>query len=178
VQVFRDARPVEVCQQEAREARAEAQQCQKENARLRAEGGRPDGLRGMFDAELMDENGVSSRDLTGKFSERESNALKVEQAVSYRSTGPEPRGRVAVRVLLKNPSVNPWTVAGAALIGPTGEELKPLPLWHTGPIHTGEAGGRVVVEFEAAPTEARGTYTLELWDAEGRTVAIGRVTFP
>jgi uncharacterized protein (TIGR02268 family) len=178
VQVFRHARPVEVCQQEAREARAEARRCEQENARLRAEGGMPDGLRGMFDAELMDDNGVSSRDLTGRISERENNALEVQQAVSYRSTGLKLRGRVAVRVLLKNPSANPWTVAGAALMGPKGEELKPLPLWHTGPIHMGEAVGRVVVEFEAAPTEARGTYTLKLWDAEGRTAAIGRVTFP
>ncbi|WP_409015062.1 DUF2381 family protein [Archangium sp.] len=91
---------------------------------------------------------------------------------------PKHRGRVAVLVLLKNPSANPWTVAGAALVGRKGEELKPLPLWHTGPIRTGKAGGRVVVELEAAPTEARGAYTLKLWDAEGRTVAIGRVTFP
>jgi len=178
VQVFRQARPVEVCQQEAREARAEARQCQEENARLRAAGGRPDGLRGLFDAGLMDENGVQFLDLSDKISKPKGNALQARQTVSYRSTGPETRGRVAVHTQLVNPGAKPWTVAGAALLGPEGEELKPLPLWHTGPIHLGKAEGRVVVEFEATSKQARGTYTLKLWDAEGRTVTIGRVTFP
>ena len=63
-------------------------------------------------------------------------------------------------------------------MGRNGEELKPLPLWHTGPIHPGADGGQVVVEFEATKEQARGAYTLKLWDAEGRTVAIGKVTFP
>jgi hypothetical protein len=36
----------------------------------------------------------------------------------------------------------------------------------------------VVVEFEATEDQARGSYTLKPWDAEGRTVAIGKVTFP
>jgi len=178
VQVFRIARPVEVCQQDAREARAEAQQCQEENARLRAEGGRPDGLRGMFDAGVMDETGVRSQVLTSTIFTPKGNALEVERAESYRSSAPGSRGRVAVRVGLLNPSAKPWTVAGAALMGPKGEESKPLPLWHTGPIHPGPEGGRVVVEFEATMNQARGSYTLKLWDADGRTVTIGKVMFP
>jgi hypothetical protein len=36
----------------------------------------------------------------------------------------------------------------------------------------------VVVEFEATKDQARGSYTLKLWDTEGRTVALGKVTFP
>jgi hypothetical protein len=39
--------------------------------------------------------------------------------------------------------------------------------------------GRVVVEVLATETEARGTYTLILWDADRqRTVTLGNVTFP
>jgi len=63
-------------------------------------------------------------------------------------------------------------------MGPKGEELKPLPLWHTGPIYLGSEGGRVVVEFEATKEQTRGVYTLKLWDTDGRTVALGKVTFP
>ncbi|HYO52512.1 DUF2381 family protein [Archangium sp.] len=178
VQVFRHARPVEVCQQEVREARAEARQCQEENARLRAERGRPDGLRGLFDAGLMNREGIRSRGLGGKTSSLEGNALTVEEAFSYRTEGLEQGGRVAVLVLLSNPGAPPWTVAGAALSGPTGEELTLLPLWHTGPIHPGTEWGQVVVEVEATGEQAKGTYTLKLWDAEGRTITLGKVTFP
>ncbi|HEX5747080.1 MAG TPA: hypothetical protein VFZ09_12625 [Archangium sp.] len=45
----------------------------------------------------------------------------------------------------------------------------------------GEEGkqGRVVVELLATQKEARGSYTLVLWDAERqRTVTLGNVTFP
>jgi hypothetical protein len=39
--------------------------------------------------------------------------------------------------------------------------------------------GRAVVEVLASQTEARGTYTLTLWDADQkRTVTLGNVTFP
>ncbi|MCY1077326.1 hypothetical protein [Archangium lansingense] len=44
--------------------------------------------------------------------------------------------------------------------------------------YSGGKGGRVVVEFEVTENQAQGTYTLRLWDAEGRTAAIGKVTFP
>ncbi|MGZ3459543.1 MAG: DUF2381 family protein, partial [Archangium sp.] len=65
-----------------------------------------------------------------------------------------------------------------------GEVLKPLPLWPPEPIlpvAQGEEGtwGRVVVEVLATAEEARGFYTLILWDAERqRTVTLGNVTFP
>jgi uncharacterized protein (TIGR02268 family) len=180
VQVFRHVRPVDVLQQEVREARAEARQCQEENARLRAERGRPDGLRGLFDAGLMNERGAPSLFFSRETSTLKGNALKIEGAISYRISGHGgSRGRVAVAVKLTNPGAHPWTVEGAALLGPNGEELTPLPLWHSGPIHSGpELAGHVVVEFQATKEKALGTYTLKLWDAEGRTVTVGQVTFP
>jgi uncharacterized protein (TIGR02268 family) len=179
VQVFRHVRPVDVFQQEVREARAETRQCQEENARLRAERGRPDGLRGLFDAGLMNEKGVPAQSLHRDTFTLKGNALEIQDAVSYRLTGNDrPWGRVAVAVRLANPGAPPWTVAGVALSGPNGEELTPLPLWHSGPIHSGPTSGRVVVEFEVTKEQSLGTYTLKLWDAEGRTVTLGPVTFP
>jgi hypothetical protein len=76
--------------------------------------------------------------------------------------------------------------AGMVLRGPKGEVLKPLPLWQPEPIPLDEPGVRrnprsrvVVVEALAAETEARGTYTLTLWDADKkRLVTLGNVTFP
>jgi hypothetical protein len=64
--------------------------------------------------------------------------------------------------------------------------LKPLPLWPLEPIlpmdpqhENGHRAGHVVVEVLATEKEARGTYTLMLWDAERkRTVTLGNVTFP
>jgi uncharacterized protein (TIGR02268 family) len=178
VQVFRHARSVEVCQQEVREARAEARQCEEENARLRAERGRPDGLRGLFDAGLMGTKGVPSKGLYWEMPTLKGNALEIRKAISYRTEGPRQRSRIAVAVFLLNSGANPWTVAGASLSGPNGEELMPLPLWHTGPIHPGPGWGQVVVEFEATGKQIQDTYTLKLWDAEGRTVTLAKVTFP
>nr|WP_275439433.1 DUF2381 family protein [Archangium violaceum] len=77
----------------------------------------------------------------------------------------------------------PWTAAGAVLRGPKGEVFKPVLLWQPSPIlpaAPGEASnrGRVVVEVLAMEREARGTYTLILWDAgRQRTVTLGNVTF-
>ncbi|WP_309894976.1 DUF2381 family protein, partial [Archangium sp.] len=88
-------------------------------------------------------------------------------------------GRVAVDVRLWNPGTRPWVAEGAVLRGAKGEVIKPLPLWQSAPVEPGSKPGRVVVEVLASEVEARGTYTLTLWDAEQkRTVTLGHVTFP
>jgi hypothetical protein len=48
------------------------------------------------------------------------------------------------------------------------------------PVTLGEEGARfVMVEAEALPGEAQGTFTLKLWDRGGtRTVTLDGVTFP
>ena len=89
---------------------------------------------------------------------------------------------------LDNPGAVPWVAAGAVLRGPKGEVLKLLPLWQQKCVLPGKAAAaangetresRVVVEVPASEKEARGTYTLVLWDAEQqRTVTLGNVTFP
>ncbi|MFL5358383.1 DUF2381 family protein [Archangium sp.] len=88
-----------------------------------------------------------------------------------------------MEMVLSHPGTEPWTVAGAVLRGAKGEVLKPLALWAPEPILPAAAGrfdrGRVVVEVQATPEEARSAYTLTLWDAgRTRTVTLGNVTFP
>ena len=82
-----------------------------------------------------------------------------------------------MEVDLRNPGTKPWTLAGAVLRGPKGEELTPLPKGTPVSILPG-LPGRVMVEFEATTKQARGTYTLTLRDADGRSVILENVTFP
>ena len=175
VKVSRRKRPVEAYQQAEREARAEAERCREEVRQLRAERETPEGLRGAIASGLVGKEGISSRELTKSVPQKEGNAPIWDIAHTYRA-----QGRVAVDVWLLNPGTRPWVAEGAVLRGATGEVLKPLPLWQPAPIAPGsELPGRVVVEVLATDKQARGTYTLTLWDAEHqRTVVVGEVTFP
>ncbi|HEX8438812.1 MULTISPECIES: DUF2381 family protein [Archangiaceae] len=182
VKVLRQPRPVAHFQQVAKEAEAEVQQCRAEVRQLRAERGVPDGLRGAVASGLVNlGRGVDGKDLSDSATEKEGNALVKHRVYSYRA-----KERVAVEVYLANPGTTPWTAAGAVLRGPKGEVFKPLPVWQPDPIlpadPQGERGiqvGRVAVEVLATEKEARGTYTLILWDADRqRTVTLGNVTFP
>jgi hypothetical protein len=64
------------------------------------------------------------------------------------------------------------------LRGTKGEELIPLPEGMPVSIPPDEAFVRVMVEFEATTKQARGAYTLTLWDADGRSLVLDNVTFP
>ncbi|MFE8605386.1 DUF2381 family protein [Archangium violaceum] len=180
VKVLRQARSVVDLQQVAEEAEADTQQCRMEVRQLRAERVVPDGLRGAIASGLVDgKRGIALKELTWDVKEKEGNALIHHAVTSYRA-----KDRVAVEVYLTNPGSVPWTAAGAVLRGSKGEMLKPLPLWQVEPILSAAPGnegkqGRVVVELLATEEEARGSYTLVLWDADRqRTVTLGNVTFP
>ena len=180
VQVVRQPRAVGYYKQVAEEAEAEVQQCRAEVRQLRAERGAPEGLGGAIVSGLVSkQGGITIKDLSESVTKKEGNALATRDVYSYRA-----QGTVAVEVRLLNPGTEPWSVAGAVLRGPKGEVLKPLPLWQPGPVlpaAPGDAGekGRVVVEVLATDKEARGTYTLVVWDgARQRTVTLGNVTFP
>ena len=180
VKVLRQSRPVAHFQQVAKEAEAEVQQCRAEVRQLRAERGVPDGLSGAIASGLVNRGrGVDGKDLTDTATEKAGNALAKHEVYSYRA-----KERVAVEVYLTNPGTAPWTAVGAVLRGPKGEVLKPLLLWQSEPVlpiapQVEWQAGRVVVEFLAMEKEARGTYTLILWDEERqRTVTLGNVTFP
>jgi uncharacterized protein (TIGR02268 family) len=177
VKVFRAPRTVDSFREGEKAAQAEVQQCQEEVRQLRAERGAPEGLRGVLASGLLGKKGIHSMDLLNLVTEAQGNALRLKAARSYRT-----EGRVAVEVWLDNPGTLPWVAAGAVLRGPKGEVLKPLPLWQQEvlPNEPGAKGWRhVAVEALASEKEARGTYTLVLWDAEQkRTVTLGNVTFP
>ncbi len=180
VQVLRQPRALGYYQQLAEAAQAQVQQCRAEVRQLRAERGTPDGLGGAIVSGLVTlGRGIEGKDLTDTATEKEGNALVKFRVYSYRA-----QERVAVEVNLSNPGTKPWTAAGAVLRGPKGEVFKPLPLWQPAPIPPAAPGdvgerGRVVVEVLATEKEARGTYTLTVWDAERqRTVTLGNVTFP
>lgn len=180
VQVLRQPRAVGYYQHIAEAAQAEVQQCRAEVRQLRAERGAPEGLRGAVASGLVNlGRGIEGKDLTATTTEKEGNALVRKRAFSYRA-----EGRMTIEVWLLNPGTEPWTAAGAVLRGPKGEVLKPLPLWQPGPVlppAPGEASeqGRIVVEVLTTAKEARGTYTLTVWDtARQRTVTLGNVTFP
>ena len=147
---------------------------------MRAERAVSEGLRGLVASGLMGEAGIACKPLMESVTAAKSNALRSRGVHGCRA-----QGRVAVVVSLFNPGTTPWTAAGAVLRGPKGEVLKPLPLWQSGPILSGQPGdgreveGRVVVEVMATAAEAPGAYTLTLWDAEHqRTVTFENVTFP
>ena len=177
VDVLRQTRPVAFYKQEAREAQSKAQRCEEEKALLQAEQGGPDGLRGLRAAGLLDEGrGVTAKRISRELKPRPRAALAHVDAWSYRA-GNEEKGRVAVELALRNPGTKPWTLAGALLRGPKGEELKPLPEDTPVSIPPG-LPGRVMVEFEATTNQAQGAYTLTLWDADGRSVLLENVTFP
>ncbi len=176
VEVYRNARPVESYQQEALQARAETAQCRADLARTQAECAGPGGLRGLIAAKYLDKEGVKAKDLTETVTKAPGNALNTLLVRSYRAAG-----RVAVELSVHGlAGAPPFTVAGAALAGKRGAELRVLPVWSTGPITAKpDDPGRVAVEAEVTEDEGRRVYTLKLWEAEtGRTVIIGNVTFP
>jgi uncharacterized protein (TIGR02268 family) len=178
VEVFRRKRTVESYQQALKVKEAEAQQCHEENEQLRAAQGHPDGLRGLRSAGLMEEGGVAFHSLARGYTLRPGSGLNVQRAISYRSGA-----RVAVEVLLgltAPEGSKAWEAGGAALIGLGGRELPVLPVWQEGPVTPGEERARfVMVEAQAKPKEAQGTFTLKLWDRGGtRTVTLDGVTFP
>jgi uncharacterized protein (TIGR02268 family) len=179
VKVFRQALPVAYFQEVAWEAQTDNQRLREELRQLRAEHGAPDGLRGVFASELLTPAGIACKRLSD-VTEAKGNALSLNNVRSCRA-----RGSIAVEVKLENPGTAAWMAAGAVLRGRRGEVLKPLPLWQPEPIPASVPGvesqnwGRVVVEVPATEAQARGTYTLTLWDAEQkRTITLGNITFP
>jgi uncharacterized protein (TIGR02268 family) len=133
----------------------------------------------------MGDKGVPSKSLEKGLSARPDNTLTPLKARSYRSdTGRVEGGRRLVRLAvvqeMRNTADTPWTLAGAVLVGPRGEEWKALAVWPLEPIAPGKEQ-RIVVEVETTEEEARGTFTLKLWSQEegrSRDECFEGVTFP
>ncbi|RKG48132.1 DUF2381 family protein [Corallococcus sp. AB011P] len=176
VEVWRNQRTVESYQQESKEARAEAQRCHEENERLRAEYEGPGGLAGLLENRVIGKSGVSVKplDFEKEVRQRPGDAIRILRAWSYRSAN-----RVAVLMDLDYPeAAQHWMAQGASLVGKTGETLNMLPVWQEAPVANARIR-RLVVEAEATPDEARGTFALKLWERDGlRMITLPGVTFP
>jgi uncharacterized protein (TIGR02268 family) len=179
VNVTRQPRTVAYYEEKAERAEARAQRLELELQQLRAARGVPDGLRGVWASGLLGTEGILSKPLERKANSDKTSTPSVARITSYRANG-----RVAVEMSLTNFGTTSWTASGAVLRGPKGEIMNPLPLWPTEPIPPRHAEDPseppgVMVEFLAAWDEARGTYTLTIWDVDRlRTVTVGNVTFP
>lgn len=175
VEVSRRERTVASFRQGEQQARAEAQQCREEKARLQAECSGQGGLTGLIVNGWLGETGVFARAL--KVTQRSGDSLVAQNVISYRAVGPKGRGRVAVELELFNGGTVTWAPTGAALVGAKREELTGLTGAPLEPIPPGKSK-RIVVELDATELEARGSYTLKLWAGEAGGVSLDGVTFP
>jgi uncharacterized protein (TIGR02268 family) len=126
----------------------------------------------------MGERGVVAQVLK-KVTLRSGDPFAARNVISYRAVGPRGQGGVAVEVELFNRGPRPWTPTGAALMGAHGAVLAEPKVWPLEPIPPRERR-RVVVEVVATESEARGTFTLKLWEGQDGAggVSLGGVTFP
>jgi uncharacterized protein (TIGR02268 family) len=175
VEVFRQKRTMASYQQSEKEKEAQVQQCREENARLRANCEKPQGLRGLIASGLVDDDGIATRDIRYRVTRHPANPFAVVKVVSYCS-----KKLVAVVLALKVPrGAAPWEAVGAELVGPGGRTLRVSPPWQAEPIGFESKDSRVVIEAEATEAETRGTFTLKVWDVSGaRSIVLGGVTFP
>ena len=182
VNVYRHKRTVDDYQRETQEEREKSQRLGLELERMRLEKG-PGGLTGLIASGLraVDDTGVKAKKITKGIIKTPGNALSTERVISYRvTTRAEDVVRVAVAVELVNPGTQPWVLKDAVLVG-RGQEPKPMKVsWQPSPIPPDpKAPGVVVVEWELTAREARGPFTLKLWDESGRRlVTLGNVSFP
>ncbi len=184
VQVYRQPRSAEVCCAQADVEREKALRCQVELERTRAEASArgPAGLIGLRSQGLLDKEGVRTQKLNNDTLTRSpTNVFELVRATALRSAAPpgqgeEPRVRVAVLLLFKAPGAGNWKAEGAQLAS-RGGVGRTVTVWQS---PTNKPGfTEVMVETELTQEEARGRFTLKLWDASGtRTVTLGGITFP
>ena len=183
VEVTRQPRSCASCQEEARRARVEAQQCTEEKAHLEAECAGRTGLLGLIAQELLGEGGIADKDITKNVTSRPGNTLISTRARSYRSDTRRMEDgrrvvRLAVEQAVRNTGTRPWMPAGAVLMGPRNTEWKALGVRPLEPIPPGMRRN-IGVEVEMTEEEARGTFTLKLWSQDGGTGELfDSVTFP
>jgi len=184
VQVTRQPRSLASYREGEQQARADSRQCREEKAHLEARCSGQGGLLGLLAQGLLGEGGILSKVLNRSVTSRPGNTLESMKARSYRADTTRLEGehkvvRLAMELQLRNDASTPWTPAGAVLVGPKGEEWKALGVGPLEPIAPGKKQP-VRVEVEMTEEEARGTFTLKLWNQEtgGGGELFDGVTFP
>jgi uncharacterized protein (TIGR02268 family) len=175
VEVYREKRTVESYQHEVREKDTQLHQCQEDNKRLLAEKENPGGLTGLLATGLMDWNGIPPKDLRSSIGTLPGSFVEVHLAHSYRSTR-----TVAVVVLLEPiQGMQPWRAARAELVRPGRRTLRVYPPWQRESLSSDAKDRRVVIEADATEAEARGNFTLKVWNEDGtQSLFLSEVTFP
>jgi uncharacterized protein (TIGR02268 family) len=136
----------------------------------------PEGLRGLFAARIIQgTSGIAAKELPLSTGQASNPSLTVLTAYAYRS-----RESAAVALQVYNPAgATEWKAEQAMLRQvDTGAELPRPQVWQAEAVGPEESAW-VVVEIAATEGQARGTYTLVLWEAGGtRPVTLDGVTFP
>ncbi|WNG26501.1 DUF2381 family protein [Cystobacter fuscus] len=125
VEVSHRERTMAFLRQGEQQARAKAQQCREEKARLQAECSEQLGLTGFIVNGWLSKKGVVAQWLKDVTS-RPGDSFVARNVISYRAVGPEARGRVAMEVMLRNRGTVAWTPMGATQVSAKREELTVL----------------------------------------------------
>ncbi|ADO68519.1 conserved uncharacterized protein [Stigmatella aurantiaca DW4/3-1] len=176
VEVFRQKRTVESCQQELADKDLQLRQCREENMRILSGAREPNGLVALLNAGLMDPRGISAKTFSKRSSPSSPGGLfEARSIVTYRSSQ-----RVAVELWLRPLTNEPgWKIDDAALAGTGTHSLHVLSVRHQESLDEGALEQRVLIEAKATKEEAQGPFTLKLWDREGtRSIAFPGITFP
>lgn len=174
LQVYRRPRTAESLRQEARQEHARAEQCASELEQTRAEPKHLEGLTGLLDAGLMSgTTGIDTLDLTQTAHQRPGETLSIVRLYGYRALG-----RVALAMNVLNTGTRPWKAEGAELVSAMGSRPKLLHIWPREPFLP-EQRQQLVVEAEVTNEQARETFILKVWEANGpRAITLRGVTFP
>nr|WP_225937687.1 DUF2381 family protein [Myxococcus sp. RHSTA-1-4] len=174
LEFVRARRPSEPTRMDPSGLAEELERLREENARLRAERG-PGGLTGAITASWMQRQGIANKQLQRTDLRITGAELQMKEAVSFRAMT-----RVAVDLTVAlSPHEPPWTSGSAVLRGPEGHRLRIVQVWQSAPPEGAPPEVRITVEAEASRLDARGTYILELREADGdRTLTFSPLTFP
>lgn len=174
VDIIRRTRPVLFYQQQFRQQRDRAEQCEKDKQRLQVDGRGSSGFRGLRELGMLEQgNGVNVLSLLPTLKQKPGGAVIVADGWSYNF-----KTRWGAEFAIVNPSTKPWRAEGALMRARHGEYLPLLPLstWVSMP---GQANGSVIVEIDATETQGvEGPYSLTFWDADQRVITVENVTFP
>jgi uncharacterized protein (TIGR02268 family) len=133
----------------------------------------PGGITELLLARVMDARGIQSKDLRRRMQVMPGASLEVVEAASLRSL-------VAVAVVLSirvPEGAARWRYRRAALRDESGGTLLLRVTWPRTRLEHGE--NLIIVEADATMEQARGTYVLELHEADGKhTFTLGNVEFP
>jgi uncharacterized protein (TIGR02268 family) len=175
VEVSFTRRVTDTCQVELRSKEAELQRCLEQHPPLSEGRAGAESLAALVAAGLINQKGLTVLELEAKsLLQTREGALEVKRMTLYRSIK-----RIALEVELKNSDpVKPWALESAALVGQPGEVLETLSVLQQGLLEPGDTQS-IWVELAVPKESARGTFTLQLWDAgKARTLTVPGVKLP